>query len=121
MPIITLRDGQSFEVEAGTRLVLAIKNESSIDILHRCGGYAKCTTCRVDFDEGEPETMTRAEHDKLVEQENLGEFRLSCQIACEDDMTVEPLMTTQSSGLDDPGPMPEDDITPEPEWMETPA
>lgn len=120
MPTITLRDGQSFEVEAGTRLVLAIKNEG-IDILHRCGGYAKCTTCRVDFDEGEPEEMTRAEYDKLTDQDDLGEFRLSCQIMCDHDMTLEPLMTIQSSGLDDPGSTPEDEITPEPEWMDTPA
>jgi ferredoxin len=120
MPMITLRDGQSFEVERGTRLVLAIENQG-IDILHRCGGYAKCTTCRVDFDEGEPEVMSRAEYDKLKDQDSLGEFRLSCQIICEDDMTVEPLMTVQSSGLDDAGPPPEDVVTPDPEWIETPA
>ncbi len=35
-----------FEVESGTRLVLALER-NGVDILHRCGGNAKCTTCRV--------------------------------------------------------------------------
>ena len=54
------------EVEPGTRLVRAIQ-VAGVDILHRCGGFARCTTCRVEFLAGEPERMTVAEHDKLVD------------------------------------------------------
>ena len=57
-------DGQTFEVPNEKRLVLAIE-ESGINIGHRCGGNARCTTCRVRFINGEPEEMTRAEFDKL--------------------------------------------------------
>lgn len=118
MPIITLNDGRQFEAPAGARLVLALE-DNGVDILHRCGGHARCTTCRVSFTAGEPARMTEAEHKRLSEQEGLlGTVRLSCQIACEHDMTVEPLMTLTSSGLDDPGSRPADHITPEPVWME---
>ncbi len=41
-------DGKTFEAKDGVRLNTAIE-ENGIDILHRCGGYAKCTTCRVTF------------------------------------------------------------------------
>ena len=36
---------KTFEVEEGRRLVLALE-DAGIDILHRCGGNARCTTCR---------------------------------------------------------------------------
>lgn len=120
MPRITTNDGASFDVEDGTRLVLALQ-DNGVDILHRCGGHAKCTTCRVNFHEGEPARMTVAEHDKLKEKELLGEVRLSCQILCEGDMTVEAVHRLSESGLDDAGGRPEDDITPDPEWMDTPS
>lgn len=120
MPTITLNTGESFEVDADTRLILALK-DADVDILHRCGGYAKCTTCRVEFHEGEPDTMTQAEHDKLDDQDDLVDYRLSCQILCTHDMTVEPLMSLESTGLDDPGQRPKDDITPDPEWIDAPS
>ncbi len=119
MAKLTVEGRGTFDIEDGKRLVLAIE-DSDIDILHRCGGFARCTTCRVQFSEGEPDQMTVAEHDKLKDQGNLGEFRLSCQIICNHDMTLEPLMTLTSSGLDDPGSRPQDSITPEPEWMSVP-
>jgi ferredoxin len=48
---------QTFEAKEGERLVLAIE-DAGIDILHRCGGNARCTTCRVEFVSGEPDTGT---------------------------------------------------------------
>lgn len=120
MPKITVKDGATFEVEAGKRLILALR-DNDVDILHRCGGYAKCTTCRVAFHAGEPAQMTQAELDRLSQQEGLpGEVRLSCQIPCNADMTVEPLMTLASTGLDDRGSRPQDDITPEPVFVDKP-
>jgi len=119
MAKITIKDKDSFVVEDGTRLILAIKDHG-VDILHRCGGYAKCTTCRVDVADGEPTKMTEAELEKLQGQGDVGEYRLSCQISCDHDMTVEPLMTLSNTDLDDAGSRPEDDITPEPVWTEKP-
>ncbi len=117
MPKLTIEGVGSFDVEQGKRLVLAIE-EAGVDILHRCGGHAKCTTCRVTFQAGEPELMTAAAREKLVANEQLGEFRLSCQCTVDHDMHVEPLMTVTSSGLDDAGPAPEPQITPEPVWVD---
>lgn len=116
MPNLTIQNAGTFNVTEGTRLVLAIE-DAGVDILHRCGGYARCTTCRVQFHDGEPDKMTRAEHEKLDSQGNLGQFRLSCQITCDHDMTVEPLMTVGNQGMDSPGDRPQDTITPDPEWV----
>ncbi|MCU0496250.1 MAG: (2Fe-2S)-binding protein [Anaerolineae bacterium] len=120
MPTIHLKDGTSFEAEHGQRLILALVDHE-VDILHRCGGNAKCTTCRVVIHQGEPDRMTVAEYNKLAEKENLlGVVRLSCQIPCNSHMLVEPLMTLANSGLDDPGGRPADQITPEAEWRDAP-
>jgi ferredoxin len=118
MPKITVGD-QTIEADHEQRLILALR-DADVDILHRCGGYAKCTTCRVTFQEGEPNRITQAELDKLQDQGDLGNFRLSCQIACTQDMSVTPLLTLASTGLDDRGQTPQDDITPQPEWTEKP-
>ena len=116
MPTINIDGIGACEVAEGQRLVLAIEG-CGVDIGHRCGGNARCTTCRVRFIDGEPETMTRAEHDKLEDRGLLGEVRLSCQIVIEADMTLEPLMRVAAMGWSDPGPPPEPTVTPEPEWM----
>lgn len=119
MPTINVEGEKSFEAAADKRLVLALE-ENGIDILHRCGGYAGCTTCRVEISAGEPDKITKAELDKLQEQGNLGKFRLSCQILCDRDMTVNALMRVSTTELDDAGGTPEDAITPEPEWVDKP-
>lgn len=48
MPYVTVFDQGTFEVENGKKLVLALE-DNGINILHRCGGKAKCTTCRVEI------------------------------------------------------------------------
>ncbi len=118
MPTITV-NGQTIDAPDDQRLILALR-DADVDILHRCGGNAKCTTCRVEFSEGEPTQMTQAELDKLTEQGDLGKFRLSCQILCEHDMSVTPLMSLESTGMDDRGPRPENNVTPDPQWTEKP-
>ena len=90
---------------------------NGVDILHRCGGYARCTTCQVVFISGEPDKMTQAEKDKLIERELYGKARLSCQITCDHDMSIRVSMTVANSGLPDPGGAPESQITPEPVWV----
>lgn len=119
MPLLTINGTGVFDVAEGTRLVNAIE-QNGVDILHRCGGYARCTTCRVSFESGEPTEMTSAEHEKLIESKLLGEARLSCQILCSQDMSVTPLMTITSTGLPDPGPTPNSEITPTPVWQSKP-
>lgn len=112
MPKLTVA-GTTVDVPAGKRLVLAIE-EAGVAIGHRCGGNARCTTCRVSFAEGEPATMTRAEHDKLAERGLLGQYRLSCQIVCDHDMSIaEVAMTRENQGWTDTGPPPEPTVTPE--------
>ncbi len=80
-------NGRAADVPLGQRLVLAIE-QAGVEIGHRCGGKARCTTCRVAFSVGEPGTMTAAEYHKLRERGLLGEYRLSCQIVCSHDMAV---------------------------------
>ena len=101
----------------GERLVLAIM-DAGVDILHRCGGNARCTTCRVEFIEGEPQEMTAAEKAKLADKGLTG-VRLSCQILCDHDMSVRAISRLEGSGRPDPGSRPEPEIHPQPvEWVE---
>ena len=121
MPRLKVEDAGTFDVEDSKRLVLAIEEDAGVDILHRCGSYARCTTCRIEYLEGEPEKMTKAEVEVLQSRDLLGQVRLSCQALCDHDMSVRVLMTVASTGLDGPGPKPEPHITPEPEWVDKPA
>jgi ferredoxin len=66
MPKITVDGYGTFEVPADKRLVLAIEQDAKVDILHACGGNARCTTCRVEFIAGEPTKMTVAEKGVLA-------------------------------------------------------
>src|SRR5439155_154863 len=87
MPKLTVDGVGTFDVPADKRLVLALEDEAGIDQLHACGGNARCTTCRVEFVAGEPATMPEAER-KVLTARGLPGVRLSCQILCDQDMTV---------------------------------
>jgi len=115
MPKLTIDAVGTFDVAEGQRLVLAIEQQG-VDILHACGGNARCTTCRVEFLDGEPSAITRAEKEKL-EQKGLTGVRLSCQIACDHDMTVRAISRLEGSGRADAGPPPDASIQPPPEWI----
>jgi ferredoxin len=95
--------------------VLAIEQTAGVDILHACGGNARCTTCRVEFLGGEPARMTVAEQTRLAEKGLTG-VRLACQITCDQDMTVRAISRLAGSGRPDPGRTPEPTIQPPPEW-----
>ena len=116
MPNLTVEGYGTFEVAENKRLVRAIEQDAKVDILHACGGNARCTTCRVEFIEGEPAKMTAAEKDRLA-QRGLSGVRLSCQILCDHDMTVRAISRLEGSGRPDPGPTPAETITPEPVWI----
>ena len=116
MPKLTVEGFASVDVETGKRLVLAIEQDAGVDILHACGGNARCTTCRVEFVSGEPPRMTMAEKTKM-EEKGLTGVRLSCQIVCDHDMTVRAISRFGGSGRPDPGKTPEPTIQPPPEWI----
>jgi ferredoxin len=115
MPKLTVEGFQTVDVAEGKRLVLAIEQDAKVDILHACGGNARCTTCRVEFIAGEPERMTSAERQVLAAKGATG-VRLSCQIVCDHDMTVRAVSRLTGSGRPDPGSTPKPEITPPPEW-----
>ena len=116
MPKLTVDSVGQFEVPQGKRLVLALEQDAKIDQLHACGGNARCTTCRVEFIDGEPDRMTVAEHDVLAARDLSG-VRLSCQILCTQDMTVRAISRLAGSGRKDAGHQPAEEITPPPQWI----
>jgi ferredoxin len=116
MPSLTVEGVGQFEVPAGKRLVLALVQEAGIDQLHACGGNARCTTCRVEFLDGEPDRMTVAERDVLAAR-GLSGVRLSCQIECDHDMSVRATSRFEGSGRKDAGSEPAAEIQPAPEWV----
>ena len=115
MPKLTVEGYTPVEVEDGKRLVLALEEDAHVDQLHACGGNARCTTCRVEFIAGEPDTMTAAEK-HVLNARGLTGVRLSCQIVCDHDMTVRAISRLEGSGRPDPGPTPMPTIQPPPEW-----
>jgi len=99
MPTVTVEGEKSFEVEPGIKLVLAIE-DAGIDILHRCGGNARCTTCRVQMVSGEVAPMGDVEKERLAREASLGpDIRLSCQIRVESDLTVRVLGRASEAGM----------------------
>ena len=119
MPKLTVDGAGTFEVAAGKRLVKALTEDAGTDQLHACGGFAKCTTCRVQFLEGEPEKMTEAEKETLrVREVTEPGVRLSCQINCDHDMTVKLISRLAGSGRKDQGSEVADHIQPDPVWTE---
>ena len=96
MARITVEGEAPFEAPEGKKLVLCIE-DAGIDILHRCGGQALCTTCRVKVLEGDVPPISEKEV----------EFRLSCQIRVQNDLTVHVVNRSHLVGKE-PGPRPED-------------
>lgn len=99
---------QAFEAPEGKKLVLAIE-DAGIDILHRCGGNARCTTCRVEILAGDPGEIGELERNRLaVETELADNVRLSCQIRVRDDLRVRVVNQASVRGMD-AGPRPLDE------------
>ena len=118
MPTLTVEGKGSVQVPAGKRLVNALVDECGSDQLHACGGFARCTTCRVEFVAGEPAAMTQAEKDVLaLKGITTPGVRLSCQIACDADMSVRVISRLEGSGRKDCGHRPVDEIQPPPVWV----
>ena len=90
----------AFEVEAGRKLVLALE-DNGVDILHRCGGNAKCTTCRVEIIAGDPGEIGAPERLILATKTDLNDHtRLSCQVRVIDDLHVKVVRQASVEGID---------------------
>lgn len=101
----------AFEAEEGRKLVLAIE-DNVIDILHRCGGNARCTTCRVEILSGDPGEIGDAEKAILATKTDLNDHtRLSCQVRIIDDLHVKVVNQASVKGMD-AGPRPSEETTP---------
>lgn len=89
-----------FEAEEGRKLVLCLE-DNEIDILHRCGGNAKCTTCRVEVLAGDPGEIGDAEKAILASKTDLGDHtRLSCQVRLIDDLHVKVIRQASVEGIE---------------------
>ena len=110
MPTInaeTAQGSKTIEGTPGRRLVLVLE-DGGVDILHRCGGNARCTTCRVEVLDGSAPPMGETELECLTLRGALEEgFRLSCQIRVAGDMHVKVLKQVSTEGMDS-GPRPEE-------------
>jgi len=99
---------QTIEAPDGKKLVLVIE-DAGIDILHRCGGNARCTTCRVEVLAGDPGEMGEVERNRLAMEAELADnVRLSCQIRVHDDLSVRVINQASVRGMD-AGPRPLDE------------
>src|SRR6266536_5737117 len=91
---------QTIDAPQGKKLVLVLE-DAGIDILHRCGGNARCTTCRVEILEGDPGEMRELERDRLaVEAELADNIRLSCQIRVKDNLRIRVINQVSVRGMD---------------------
>ena len=90
----------AFEAEEGRKLVLCLE-DNGVDILHRCGGNARCTTCRVEVLAGDPGEIGEAEKTILATKTDLNDHtRLSCQVLLMDDLHVKVINQASVKGMD---------------------
>ena len=106
MPTLTVEGRGSYDVPENKKLVLAIE-DAGIDILHRCGGNAACTTCRVEIVSGDVPPISEAEVEALEDPDLIEEYRLSCQLRVTGDMSVRLWKTATEAGME-AGDRPED-------------
>jgi ferredoxin len=105
---VTATGTQVIDGPEGKKLVLVLE-DAGIDILHRCGGNARCTTCRVEVLEGDPGPMGELERNRLAMEAELAEnVRLSCQIRINSDLKVRVINQVSVRGMD-AGPRPLDE------------
>lgn len=110
MPQITAETATgtvTFDADAGRKLVLALE-DNGVDILHRCGGNARCTTCRVEVLSDNVGERTNDEHAILSTKDGISDnTRLSCQIRLDGDFHVRVINQASVAGID-AGTRPED-------------
>ncbi len=114
MPRITAdtANGQvAFDCDEGRKLVLCIE-DNGVDILHRCGGNARCTTCRVEIIEGDPGPILDPEREIMATKPDMTDhMRLSCQIRTIDNLHIRVINQASVAGID-AGTRPLEETTP---------
>jgi ferredoxin len=101
----------AFDAEDDRRLVLCIE-DAGVDILHRCGGNARCTTCRVEILFGDPGPIGEAEKAIMATKDDMTDhMRLSCQVCVIDDLHVRVINQASVKGID-AGPRPTEEMAP---------
>ena len=110
MPQITAETATgtvTFEAESDKKLVLALE-DNGVDILHRCGGNARCTTCRVEVLSDNVGERTEDEEAILSTKDGISDnTRLSCQVRLSDDIHVRVVNQASVASID-AGTRPED-------------
>ncbi len=103
MPNITAETATgtvTIDAAAGRKLVLELE-DNGVDILHRCGGNARCTTCAVEMIDGDAGQLGEAEVAVLTAKGLAGgNIRLSCQIRCENDLSFKVLRQASTAGIE---------------------
>ncbi|MFW9961200.1 MAG: 2Fe-2S iron-sulfur cluster-binding protein [Candidatus Thorarchaeota archaeon] len=129
MPIVTVVDfmgevQKEVSVERGTKLLKALIDHET-DIVHTCGGNAKCTTCRITVHKGVPKRKSQAQQELFDKLIRFGQTQfdhpavfLSCQVLVDDDMTVSASETFNRVIHNSPGKDVEYKITPDPVWLD---
>lgn len=104
---VRIEDSGSVDVVHGRRLALGLE-DAGVDILHRCGGNARCATCRVEILRGEPTPVTSAEEGRLTQlSARKDTTRLACQVRVTSDMTIRICNRLSAHPeLEDAGPRP---------------
>jgi ferredoxin len=114
MPTITAETASgtvTFACDEGLKLVHCLE-DNGVDILHRCGGNARCTTCRIEVIAGEFEPMREPEETILATKDDLApNTRLSCQNRLKSDIHIRVVNQASVKGMD-PGPRPAEEDTP---------
>lgn len=107
MPKLTIDGAGPIDATVGRRLVLAVE-EGGVDILHRCGGNARCATCRVEILAGDPGPVTGPEEMRLAQLKSReATTRLSCQVQVRGDLEIEVRNRLSANPeLGDAGPAP---------------
>lgn len=107
MPNVAITNHGTVESATGRRLVLAIE-DGGVDILHRCGGNARCATCRVEVVGGNPGPITGPEELRLAQLARRHDTtRLSCQVQVREDLEVDVCnRLADTPELGDSGPRP---------------
>jgi 2Fe-2S ferredoxin len=94
MPNLTITgqsgDKQTVDIDSGTSLMEAIRDNGFDEMLAMCGGSCSCATCHVFIDEefgSKIPAITEAEDNLLDASEHrTAQSRLSCQIVVTDEL-----------------------------------
>lgn len=107
MPTVEIEGFGVAACKHGRRLVLCIE-DAGVDILHRCGGNARCATCRVVIEAGDAGVQTGPEEERLFRLiDQRPGIRLSCQVRVTDDLRVRVVnRLSEQPELGDAGPRP---------------